>query len=118
MRKIVEEQLSKVEYIDVSKIKEGEPFVIRKRIPTKFELNKEYIIELDDDLLIKGKNDILESNYNKGKIPATKLLHGEVETQLGRMILFTGYSYDGNKDLDIYWHGYLPKDKIRIVSVL
>lgn len=117
MRKIIENELSKVQFVDVSRIKEGESFIIKKRIPTIFEYNKEYIIELDDDLLIKGKNEILEANYNKGKIPSTKLLHGEVEKQLGKLILFVGYSFDGRNDLDIYWRGYLPKDKIKIIEV-
>ena len=117
MRDIIKDQLSKVKYVDVSGIKEGEPFFIKKRIPTNFELNKEYIIELNDDLLIKGKNDILESNFNHGRVPKDKKLHGEVQIILGKMILFNGFGWNG-KDKDNYWSGYLPKDKIKIIEML
>ena len=64
MRKLIENELKKVQYVDLSDIEEGKDFVIKKRIPDTFEVNKEYIIELSDDLLVKGKNPILESNFN------------------------------------------------------
>ena len=82
-----------------------------------FEVNKEYIIELSDDLLVKGKNPILESNFNRGKVPLDKKLHGEVEKLFGKMIVFVGYGWD-NSDNDNYWNGYLPKDKIKILKLL
>ena len=117
MRKIIEQQLSKVESADLSNFKENESFIIPKRGKPLFEIGKEYIIELNDDLLIKGKNDILESNYNKGKVPSDKKLHGEVENILGKLILFAGSGYD-EKDLPSFWRGYLPKDKIKIIKRL
>ena len=117
MRKIIQQQLEKVEYADLSNLKEGEPFIIPKRLKNNIELGKEYIIELKDDLLVKGKNDILESNYNHGNVPPCKYLHGEAESNLGKLVLFTGCGYNEG-DLDIFWRGYLPKDKIKIVRQL
>ena len=117
MRKIIQQQLEKVEYADLSNLKEGEPFIIPKRLKNNIELGKEYIIELKDDLLVKGKNDILESNYNHGKVPPCKYLHGEAESNLGKLVLFTGCGYNEG-DLGIFWRGYLPKDKIKIVRQL
>ena len=117
MRKIIEQQLAKVEYADLSDLSEERPFIVPKRSKTNFNLGEEYIIELNEDLLIKGKNDILESNYNHGKVPQNKYLHGECESFLGKLVLFTGHGYD-EKDLDTFWRGYLPKDKIKIVKKL
>ena len=115
MRKIIQQQLEKVEYADLSNLKEGEPFIIPKRSKDNIELGIECIIELKDDLLIKGKNEILESNYNHGKVPPSKYLHGEAVSNLGKLVLFTGYAYD-DKDLNIFWRGYLPKDKIKVIK--
>ena len=92
MRKIIQQQLEKVEYADLSNLKEGEPFIIPKRSKDNIELGRECIIELKDDLLVKGKNEILESNYNHGKVPPSKYLHGEAVSNLGRLVLFTGLS--------------------------
>ena len=117
MRKLIENELKKVQYVDLSDIEEGKDFIIKKRIPDTFEVNKEYIIELSDDLLVKGKNPILESNFNRGKVPLDKKLHGEVEKLFGKMIVFVGYGWD-NSDNDNYWNGYLPKDKIKILKLL
>ena len=117
MRKIIQQQLEKVEYADISNLSEEGSFIVPKRSKTNLDIGQEYIIELSDDLLIKGKNDILESNYNHGKVPQNKYLHGEAESSLGKLLLFTGCGYD-DKDLDTFWRGYLPKDKIKIIKKL
>lgn len=118
MRKIIEDQLKKVEYVDVSGIREGEPFLIHKRVPTNFEIDKEYIIELAPDLLVKGKNEILEANFNHNQVPKDRFLHGEVTKKLGKMVLFIGCGYENGADNSNFWSGYLPKDKLKIVNIL
>lgn len=117
MRKLIQQQLEKVEYADLSDLKEDESFIVPKRSKTNLEIGQEYIIELNDDLLVPGKNEILESNYNHGRVPPNKQLHGEAESALGKLLLFTGCGYDGG-DLDTFWRGYLPKDKIKIIKKL
>lgn len=120
MRKIIQQQLEKVEYADISNLSEEGSFIVPKRSKNNLDLNQEYIIELNEDVLIKGKNDILENNYNHGKVPPYKYLRGEAESFLGKTVLFTGTAYDidNDKDLNMFWRGYLPKDKIKIVKKL
>lgn len=115
MRKLIQQQLEKVEYADLSNLTEKEAFVIPKRAKSVFEKGKEYIIELTPDLLIRGSNEILESNYNNGRVPPNKQLHGEVENILGKLIFFSGCGYH-NGDLNTFWRGYLPKDKVKVVK--
>lgn len=115
MRKILQQQLEKVEYADISDLSLDRSFIVPKRFKTNLEIGQEYIIELSDDLLVKGSNEILEYNYNKGKVPPCKYLHGEAESALGKLLFFTGCGYD-NGDLPSYWRGYLPKDKVKIVK--
>lgn len=117
MRKLIKQQLEKVEYADLSNLNEKEAFIIPKRAKSAFEIGKEYIIELAPDLLIKGANDILECNYNGGRVPQNKYLHGEVESVFGKVVFFSGCGYD-NSDLNTFWRGYLPKDKIKIIKRL
>ena len=117
MRKLTQEQLEKVECADLSGLKNGEHFIIPKRAKSEFEVGKEYIIELADDLLIKGCNSVLESNYNKNKVPTNKFLHGEIESILGKLVLFSGCGcLENGTNLSTFWHGYLPKEKIKIVK--
>ena len=115
MRKLIKQQLEKVEYADLSNLSEMEAFIIPKRAKSIFAQGKEYIIELSDDLLLKGANPTLESNYNRGRVPQNKVLHGEIENILGKLIFFSGCGYD-NGDLNTFWRGYLPKDKIKVVK--
>lgn len=117
MRKIIEDQIKKVQYVDLSDLEEGKEFLIKKRVPTNFELDKEYVIELADDLLVKGQNEILECNFNHNRVPEAKIIQGEVQKILGKMILFIGNGFDSNGN-EKYWNGYLPKDKIKIVKIL
>ena len=116
MRSLIKKQLSKIQYADLSNFSEEHSFIIPRRVKVELELNTEYIIEIADDLLIKGKNDILESNYNGGKIPEHKFIHGEVERTLGKLILFTGPYSDGERDIGGFLRGYLPKSKIKIIK--
>lgn len=116
MRKLTQKQLEKVQYADLSNLTENGSFIIPKREKTNVELGAEYILELASDLLVKGKNDVLESNYNRGRIPLHKYIHGEVEAILGPVILFTGYYSDGINDLSGFWRGYLPKSKVKIIK--
>lgn len=117
MRDLTRKQLEKVKYADLSNLREDGEFIVPKRVKTTIDVGTEYLIELSDDLLIKGKNEILESNYNKGKTPEYKYIHGEAESILGPVILFTGYYSDGETDLTGFWRGYLPKDKVKIRKI-
>jgi hypothetical protein len=115
MRDIIKKQLENVKVADLSNFDENNAFIIPKKEKSLFNVGDEYIVELSDDLLLKGKNDILESNYNHGKVPECKQLHGEVQNILGKLVFFIGCGYDDG-DNDIFWKGYLPKDKIKIIK--
>lgn len=117
MRKLTQKQLEKVKYADLSNLSEDNAFIVPKRVNLTLEIGHTYLIELASDLLIKGKNDILESNYNKGKVPLYNYIHGTAESSLGSVVLFTGYYSDGKNDLSEFWRGYLPKNKVKIIKV-
>lgn len=117
MRELTKKQLSKVKYADLSNLKDTDSFIVPKRSNLALTQGVEYLIELPDDLLVKGKNDILESNYNKGMVPIHKYIHGEVESILGQLVLFVGCYSDGKQDLPSFWRGYLPRNKVKIIKV-
>lgn len=116
MRKIIRDQLDKVTQADLSNLSEDHPFIVPQRKELIVEMNKQCVVTMSDDLLVRGMNPILESNYNKGTLPPTKYMLGEFERPLGKLVYFTGVGYDPETKslLRMMWRGYLPKEKIKI----
>lgn len=101
--------------------KETNTYLVRKCdiiIPHK---GHSYVVLLDNSLIIDKGDFVTQFNWNKGKFPSEKCYKIDVEDIIGKMILCTGIGFDLTKDeniLNCFWHGYLPKDKIKIAKEL
>lgn len=122
MRKIIQDQLDKVIYADLSNFDEATCtyHIPKQKEKIRFEINKTYIIKLDQSLLKFGENPILESNWNNGKVPKNIFYKAEVTKIVGKMVYITGIEFDLNLNADLsnFWQGYLPIDKVEIIKIL
>ncbi len=119
MNKNIENQLKKVAVADISGYTPGcSEFIIPKTKKSVFEVNKTYLIELDDSLLEHNKDSIVETNYNAGKIPTNKYYSIEVSGVFGKLIKCVGMAFDiiTRKNIPSFWSGYLPVDCIKIID--
>lgn len=118
--KIVEEQLKKVYYADMSHFdKETNIFSIPKYSKPKYDLGKMYIVQIDK-MLINNKNSILAVNWNNNTAPSTEYLKIYVSKIIGKMIYVdsVGFDINTNADLTNIWSGYISVDDMKQLSTL
>lgn len=117
--KIIEEQLSKVQFADLS---DYNPLDNSYRIPKinriKLDVNSCYLIRLKDCLLRRDTSQVLSSNWNKGTVPPCKCMKVDVCRTMGKLVNVNGIGYDEaeKKDLDVVWSGWLPMQDIEILG--
>ena len=118
MNKIIEKQLKKVN-VDLSNYDEKtNTYFIKKLDNKQFEVNKCYLIELDDVLLHHNDNSVLESNWNAGKIPSYKYYIVDINKIMSNMINVAGNAYDISTDkvINSYWSGWFPITQIKLIK--
>ena len=118
---LVSKQLQEADWVDKAVYDiESNTYFLEKRKDVVIEKGKIYIIEVDDSILTKGKDPVLESNWNNGFVPAAKYFTADVLNIVGKMVYIFGRAYDPEtkQDTDLWWQGYLPKDKIKILETL
>lgn len=116
--KIIEEQLKKVEYADLSNYDEAtNTYIIPKRVDIKLEEDKCYLIRLKPTLFT---NETLKINWNQGKVPTQEYLKVDISKKMPKMIkvVGVGYDYDGNQDLSYFWSGWLTLADIDVLQKL
>lgn len=119
MNKIIEEQLKKVHFADLS---DYNPLDNSYRIPKitqiKLVVNSCYLIRLNERLLNRETSQVLSSNWNKGTVPPCKCMKVDICRIMGKFINVNGLGYDenGKKDLDVVWSGWLPIQDIEVVE--
>ena len=120
MNKIIEDQLNKVIYADLSNVSEdGLTYHISKIIKKVLIKNHSYLIELDDSLLVDNPSSILQTNYNNNKHPTYKYMKVEVDDVLGKVVHVSGVGYDKEKNQNLLmWSGYLTTKDINILEEL
>ena len=114
--KIIEEQLKKVIYADLSHYDEStNTYYIPKIDKEKLEVNKSYIIHIKDSLY---NNDVLKFNYNNGRVPPYKDYLVDIVSIIGKNIKVNAVRYDSEKDkvLNDMWSGYLTINDIDVVK--
>ena len=119
MRKLTREQLLKVSVANLSNYDfSTETYHIPKLEYDRYEVDKCYIICLDDSLLTPTGNEILVANWNKGSYPPCKFMKIDVTTVYGKMIYVNamGYDYYNQVNLNVLWQGWLPIQLIKIVE--
>lgn len=113
---LIQEQLNKVVYADLSKYdEETHTYYIPKINQIKLQINHSYIIRVKDSLY---ENGLLKSNYNQGRTPPYKSYLIDIVSILGRVIKVNGVEYDleKNRTLNNLWSGYLSIKDIEILK--
>lgn len=123
MNKFIRDQLLKCQVADIPEIKEGETSIIIPKSggPLSLELNKTYLLELEDYIIHESENFNLSTNWNKGVIPKNKFLQAVYLGQQGKMMQFDaiGSNYDGTESYnDTYLGLWLPQKGFKIVRRL
>lgn len=114
--KIIEEQLKKVEYADLSNFnEETNTYFIPKRTDIKLEEDNCYLIKLKPTLFT---NETLKTNWNKGSVPKYEYLKVDVSKKMVNMIkvVATAFDYDLNQDLSYFWSGWLTIADIEVLQ--
>ena len=87
---------------------------IRKYEKLTFTLGECYIIRIDDSLLREGCEDVIVNNWNKGSRPPCRDMKVQVEKKMGHMVFVSGVAVNE----PAMWEGWLPDNKMTIVSKL
>ena len=121
LNKLVEEQLNKVQYADLSAyVGPDHSFIIPRNVTIKLAPDHSYLIELDSALLTPGGNRVLETNWNGGRLPKYTYYKIDVVALLGGMVkcMGIGTTAAGNEDFPEIWSGYFPIKQIKILQEL
>lgn len=111
MNKLIKEQLEKVNEASIPYYDEQtKEIFIPKLKKDKYVVGENCIIELDDSLLIKGANEILESNRNRSTLPPNKYLIVDVLKVMNKMINVHAlpYNISTKEIINNIWNGWLP----------
>lgn len=117
----IKEQLEKCEVADIPSLKE-DPLNIsipKKSKNKRFQLNKCYIIELDDYLINPNSMVSFHINWNQSRVPKSKYLKVCIIQIMGKMIKIDGLGYNIEVDCDlndIYNDMWLPSQDVRIIK--
>lgn len=116
MNKIIEKELRKTMVADLSHF-DGDSYFIPRYRSAKLDVNKCYIIELDDFLLDPSKSAMLASNFNNNSHPTERHMKVEVCKTMGNMIYVDGIGFDldGDRDLPTFWSGWLTVDNLKVI---
>lgn len=116
--KIIEEQLKKVEYADLSNFDaEKNTYIIPKRVDIKVEVDKCYLIQILPELF---NDSALKVNWNNGSVPQYSYMKIDVSKILGKTlkVVGTGFDITTQKDISDFWSGYLPLKYIKVIKKL
>jgi len=117
--KVIEEQLKKVQYADLSNFDEKtNTYIIKKKVDLKLEEDHYYIIQVKDDFLKNCKNDVITINWNAGKYPKSQYYKVDVTKVMGKMARVNGtaYNYDTKEDLEEFFSGWFSLNCIIVLE--
>jgi hypothetical protein len=116
MNDIIKKELSKVKVANLDNFNtETLTYNIPKYKQFKPEINKSYLVELNDDMLITNTISI---NWNNNSVPSNKYYKIEVIKILGKMIYVDGLAFDflTKTDLNKTWSGWLPLEQLKFIE--
>src|SRR5574344_813654 len=97
--KLIQEQLSKVEWADLSNFDSTTlTYHIAKRKTIKLEEDKCYLIHLKPTCFT---NETVKINWNKGFMPTYEYLKVDISKIMGKMIKVNGVGIDFNTQTDL-----------------
>ena len=120
MNKYIKEQLSKVTKVQLPTYDDNTVEIIIpkiEKVKQEFEVDKFYLIKLENYLLHPSDNFTLHVNWNHNVIPKHAYYKCKCVKVMGNMIFILGVAFDiDNKtDLEEYWDGWLPKKSVTIL---
>jgi hypothetical protein len=121
MNTLIKKQLESVRKVDLPPYDENTltlfiPRQVHKTID--IELNKCYLIELEDYIVNPFKDFTLHDNWNSGIPPKHKYLKCEIEKIMGKMVKINSIGFDhiNNVDTEDLWEGWLPRKGFKILK--
>lgn len=118
MSKIIQEELQKVEYANLSNFNaQTNTYIIPKRSDLKLEMDNCYLIHLKPAAFT---NEVVKTNWNNGSVPSQEYMKVDVSKVAGKMAKVVGVGYDNTtqQDLGYFWSGWLSIQDIEIIKKL
>lgn len=115
---IIQKQLSKVEYADLSRFDpQTNTYIIKKRVDMKLEVDNCYLIRVKPSAY---NNMTVTINWNGGNVPPSEYLKVDISKIMGKMVRVVGVSHDyqTKQDLTSFWSGWLSTDDLEVISKL
>lgn len=118
MNKVIQDQLQKVQFADLSNYNEqANTYIIKKRTEIKVEEDKCYLIHIRPPAF----HDVaLNTNWNSGNAPLFSYMKVDVSKKMGKMIKVTGlmHNIDTGSDESQFWSGWLSLDHIEVLKAI
>lgn len=83
-----------------------------------YQVNKCYLMALEDYIINPPPDFTLADNWNKGSIPKYKYYLAEISKVVGKMIYISGVGYNmetATSTLDM-WEGWIPQKAIKLIK--
>lgn len=113
--KLIRDQLNKTIYADLSNFDElTNTYFIKKREDVKIEEDNFYLIHLK---MSAFTNKTISDNWNAGSIPPVAYMKIDASKVMGKMVkvLGAGFDIENNRDLSVFWSGWLCVDDIEVL---
>lgn len=118
MKDIIQKQLQRVEYADLSNFNaDSNTYVIKKRVDIKLEVDSCYLIRVKPSAY---NNITVVNNWNNGNMPSSEYLKVDISKVMSKMVKVVGVAHDYQKhqDLASFWSGWLSTDDVEVIAKL
>ena len=120
VNKLILKQLDKLKIAHINNFDELKNcYHISKIKEIEFDINKTYLVELNDVLLSSGN--IYALNFNNGDVPKYRFMKIFINNIVGNSMIYVDaiyYDNDNKQDINEMWSGWLPTQEIRLVEEL
>lgn len=119
MNNLIKKQLEQCRVADLSRYDEStNTYFIPKFVETKVEVDKCYLIELDN--VNMSSDSTISINFNSGRIPPSKYLKVDVVKVMNDLISVNAIGYDmaNKQDTNDVWSGWLSFSHLKILEEL
>ena len=115
MSERLENELKKVKYASVYKLDDTN-FFVKKDVSIRVLENKCYLVKLNDSIF--NANNIINTNWNGGRIPKCRYYQVDVNTIMANMIKVSGIGYNEPECITplANWWGWLPLEEIEVIK--